>query len=89
MLKKQTISSIQVENTAERRHKAVEILNEDSSMESSCPIFKRNPEENLVASLCGKRYVPLLFALNSLIFTIDHQFLQIGRPIPIDESIVT
>lgn len=87
--KKQTISSMQAINSAERRQRAVEILNEESSMEFSGPIFKRNQDDPVCSITVWKRYVPLLLSLNSLIFTIDHQFLQIGRTIPIDEKLVT
>lgn len=71
----------------QRRHKTVEILNEESSMEFSDPIFKRNPGENVFSITVWKRYVPLLLVLSSLIFTIDNQFFQIGRTIPIEEKV--
>ena len=38
---------------------------------------------------CWKDYVPLLLSLNSIIFTINNQFLQIGGKKPIDENVVS
>ncbi len=87
--KKQSIASMHAISAAERRHKAVEILNEEASMDFRGPILKRTNEETVSSITVWKRYVPLLLSLNSLMFTIDNQFLQIERTVPIDESIVT
>ena len=86
--KRQTIASLQAASSTKRKHRAIEIYNEEESMDFAGPIFKRNENDVVCKITVWKRYVPLLFALNSLIFTIDNQFLQINRTNPINEDIV-
>lgn len=62
---------------------------EEVEMDFTGPVYRKQPDETVGQITVWKRYIPLLLSLNSLIFTIDHQFLQIKRTIPIDEEIVT
>ena len=62
---------------------------EEVEMDFAGPVYRRHPEDTVGQITVWKRYIPLLLSLNSLIFTIDHQFLQIKRTIPINEDIVT
>lgn len=87
--KKQSIASMQASNIVESRHRAIEILNEESSMNFNGPIFQRNNDDPVISITIWKRYAPLLLSLNSLIFTIDNQIMQIGRTTPVDEKIVS
>lgn len=86
--KRQSIESMQTLSSIERRHKAVEIFNEEASLDFNGPYFKKNNDEQVCCLTVWRRYSPLLLSLNSLLFTIDNQFCQIGRTIPVDEKIV-
>lgn len=86
--KSQSISSIQPTNSATRKHKAIELFNEEAEIEFSGPVFKKNNDDCVCSITVWKRYVPLLLSLNSLLFTIDNQFKQIMRTTPVDEKIV-
>lgn len=87
--KMQSIESMQATCAVERRQRSVEILSEEESMNFAGPIYKRNESESFCKVTIWKRYSTLLLSLNSLMYTIDHQFLDIGRTIPLDEKIVT
>ena len=87
--KMQSIESMQATCAVERRQRSVEILSEEESMNFAGPIYKRNESESFCKVTIWKRYSTLLLSLNSLMHTIDHQFLDIGRTIPLDEKIVT
>jgi hypothetical protein len=87
--KKQSIASMQAASMAERRQKAVEIMNDEAAMDFAGPAYRRQPEETITTVTVWKRYAPLLLSLNSLLFTIDHQFEQIGRTTPVDATVVS
>lgn len=86
--KKQTIASLQATSSAKRKHRAIEIYNKEESMDFACPAFKRNENDVVCKITVWKKYVPLLFVPNSLIFTIKKQFLQVNRTNPKKEDIV-
>lgn len=87
--KKQSIASLQATSSFKRKHKAIEIFNEEDTMDFCGPLLRRSENEVIMKITVWKRYVPLLCALNSLFFTIDNQFLQINRTIPLNEDIVS
>lgn len=73
----------------EKRQKAIDIMNDAASLDFSGPVYRQRPDESVCQVTVWKRYTPLLLSLNSLMFTIDNQFLQIGRTILICEEIVS
>lgn len=87
--KRPSIASLQATSLRERRQKAVEIMAEEAEMDFSGPIYRRQQDESVGKITVWRRYILLLLSLNSLMFTIDHQFLDINRTTPIDEAIVT
>lgn len=86
---KQSIASMQAVSSVERRHHAIDLINEEEGMDFAGPIYRRNQNETVCTLTVWKRYAPLLLSLNSLLFTIDNQFRQIGRTTPVDEKVVT
>lgn len=86
--KKQSIASIQAASLVERRNRAVEIMSQEMEMDFAGPVYRRNCDDIVSSITVWKRYIPLFLSLNSLLYTIDNQFLQIGRTIPIEEEIV-
>lgn len=87
--RKQSIESMQAVSSVERRHKVIEIMNDEDSMDFSGPVYRKNPDDPVCTLTVWKRYATLLLALNSLLFTIDNQFNQIGRTTQVDENIVS
>lgn len=85
---KQSIALMQTVSS-ERRHHANDLINEEEGMDFAGPIYRRNQNETVCTLTVWKRYAPLLLSPNSLLFTIDNQFRQIGRTTSVDEKVVT
>lgn len=87
--KKQSIASMQAVSSADRRHKAIELFNEEASMDFAGLVYKRDEQETVCTVTVWKRYAPLLLSINSLSFTIENQFWQIGRTKPLNQEVVS
>ena len=62
---------------------------DEAEMNFTGPVYRIQLEVTVGQITVWKRYFPLLLSLNSLIFTIDHQFFQKMQTVPIDEEIIT
>lgn len=47
-----------------------------------------NGENPLTKITVWKRYAPMLYSINNICFSIDEQFNNISRTVPLDEGIV-
>lgn len=87
--KKQSIASMQTISETERRHRSIEIFDQENGMDFAGPIHKKNEEEIVATITVWKRYIPLLLSLNSVMFTIDNHFKKIGRTFEVNENLVS
>ena len=72
----------------EKRGRNLVMHEKAAELDFAGPIYFKKDDDMLRDITVWKRYAPLFISLNSILFTIDEHYKNIGRSTPVDQEVV-